>query len=124
MKEGFYAKVGEIWKNENRGENSLQKWQNKIRCTRQYLRGWSKNIRWNEKKEMKVISTFSPSEQDTLCCLKDIISYLLREEEIAWFQGLKTKNLLEGDNNTKYFFLQMVGIGRHAYSNWKVITQS
>jgi len=30
---------------------------------------------------------------------------LLREEEIKWFQRAKTKDLLEGDNNTKYFHM-------------------
>jgi hypothetical protein len=40
-----------------------------------------------------------------LRCLRDKISYLLREEEIAWFQRSKTKDILEADNNTKYFHL-------------------
>jgi hypothetical protein len=34
----------------------------------------------------------------------------LREEEIKWFQRAKTKNLLQGDNNTKYF--QLVANGK------------
>jgi hypothetical protein len=36
---------------------------------------------------------------------------LLREEEIAWFQRSKTKNLLESDNNTKYS--QLITNGKH-----------
>ena len=40
-----------------------------------------------------------------LRCLRVRISHLLREEEIAWFQMSKTKDVLEGDNNTKYFHL-------------------
>jgi hypothetical protein len=38
--------------------------------------------------------------------LKDRLAQLLREEEIKWFQRAKTKKLLQGDSNTKYF--QMV----------------
>lgn len=53
----FYDKVGEIWKNENRGVNSSRKWQNKIRYTCQYLRGWAKNIGWNDKKQKMAISS-------------------------------------------------------------------
>ena len=30
---------------------------------------------------------------------------MLREEEIKWFQRAKTKDMLEGDNNTKYFHM-------------------
>ena len=33
------------------------------------------------------------------------ITQLLREEEIKWFQRAKTKDMLEGDNNTKYFHM-------------------
>jgi len=48
------------------------------------------------------LSTLSPRWDR---CLKYRISHLLREEEIAWFEHSKTKNLLESDNNTKYFHL-------------------
>lgn len=36
---------------------------------------------------------------------------MLREEEIKWYQRAKTKGLLEGDGNTKYF--QLVTNGKH-----------
>ncbi len=39
------------------------------------------------------------------------LSTLLREEEIKWFQRAKTKDILEGDSNTKYFHL--VANGKH-----------
>jgi hypothetical protein len=29
----------------------------------------------------------------------------LREEEIKWYERAKTKDLLEGDDNTQYFHL-------------------
>ena len=43
-------------------------------------------------------------------CIKDRLALLLREEEIKWLQRAKTKELLEGDNNTKYF--QLVANGK------------
>jgi hypothetical protein len=36
---------------------------------------------------------------------------LLREEEIRWYQRSKSAELLQGDNNTKYFHL--VANGKH-----------
>jgi hypothetical protein len=50
-------------------------------------------------------SILSPNEQDIARCLRDRISHLLREDKIAWFQQSKTKNQIEGDNNTKYFHI-------------------
>ena len=37
--------------------------------------------------------------------------HLLREEEIKWYERAKTKNLLEGDDNTRYFHL--LANGKH-----------
>jgi mannosylglycoprotein endo-beta-mannosidase len=47
----------------------------------------------------------SQQELDLKQSVKERITQLLREEEIKWFQRAKTKNLLEGDNNTKYFHM-------------------
>lgn len=43
----------------------------------------------------------SQQELDLKQNAKERIAQLLREEEIRWFQRAKTKDLLEGDNNTK-----------------------
>ena len=48
-------------------------------------------------------SFLSTHEIDVKQCLKNRIAQLLREEEIKWYQRAKTKDLLEGDSNTKYF---------------------
>lgn len=45
----------------------------------------------------------SQQELELKQCIKDRLAQLLREEEIKWFQRAKTKKLLQGDNNTKYF---------------------
>ena len=49
-------------------------------------------------------------ELDLKKCLKERLAQLLREEEIRCFRRAKTKKLLQGDNNTKYF--QMVANGK------------
>ena len=47
----------------------------------------------------------SQQELDLEQSVRERITQLLREEEIKWFQRAKTKDLLEGDNNTKYFHM-------------------
>jgi hypothetical protein len=47
----------------------------------------------------------TPQELDVKQCLNMRLMQLLREEEIKWFQKSKTNNLLQGDSNTKYFYL-------------------
>jgi hypothetical protein len=48
---------------------------------------------------------------DVKQCLNSRLSQLLREEKIKWYQRSKTKHLLKGDTNTKYFHL--LANGRH-----------
>jgi hypothetical protein len=87
------------------------------------LRGWAKNINGNNRREREALfrkageldlkaetQVLNEQELDLRNSLRVRISQLLREEEIKWFQRAKTKNLLEGDNNTKYF--QMVANGK------------
>ena len=42
------------------------------------------------------------------------LACLLTEEEIKWYQRVKTKDILKGDSNTKYFHL--VANGKHRKS--------
>jgi hypothetical protein len=91
----------------------MKRWQNKIRRLRQFLRGWARNGNGNQRKEKEKLfrlageldikaesQILSQQELDLKNCLKQRITELLREEEIKWFQRAKTKDLLEGDNNT------------------------
>jgi hypothetical protein len=55
FKDGFHEKVAEVWQRETKGSNSLERWQNKIRSLRRYLRGWVKNMNGSYKKEKKEI---------------------------------------------------------------------
>jgi hypothetical protein len=124
FKDGFHEKVIEVWQRENKGSTSLEKWQNKIRTLRCYLRGWAKNINGTYKKEKKDIMSkleqldkkaestmLLPHEVDIKHCLNAWLIQQLREEDIRWFQRSKANNLLQGDNNTKYF--HMVANGKN-----------
>lgn len=96
----------------------------KIRRLHRFLRGWAKNVSGANKKEKKDIldaldaldkkaehSFLSTREIDVKHCLKNRIAQLLREEKIKWYKRAKTKDLLEGDSNTKYF--QLIANGKH-----------
>ena len=96
----------------------MKKWQNKIRRLRQFLRGWAKNENGNLNKEKEELfrlakeldlvaesQVLSQKELDLKQKVNEKITQLLREEEVKWFQRAKTKNLLQGDNNTKYFHM-------------------
>jgi hypothetical protein len=100
------------------------RWQNKLRKLRQYLRGWAKNTSGSNKKEKKEVlgrldildkkaetGLLSTQEVDMRNFLRNRLAAMLREEEVKWYQRAKTKGLLEGDANTKYFHL--VANGKH-----------
>lgn len=53
----------------------------------------------------------SPNELNSLAFANDRLASIMREEEVRIFQRAKVNNLLEGDDNTKYFHL--VANGKH-----------
>src|SRR5438132_5305445 len=53
----------------------------------------------------------SAQEQESLAQARDHLAKLLREEELKYYQRAKVKDVLLGDNNTRYF--QMVANGKH-----------
>jgi hypothetical protein len=123
LKDGFFELVSDVWHKENKGNTPMQKWQNKIRRLRQFLRGWAKNMKGAYKKEKQELlrraeeldkkvesQLLSQHEWYLRQCIKDRLAQLLREEELRWFQRAKTNKILREDNNTKYF--QMVANGK------------
>jgi mannosylglycoprotein endo-beta-mannosidase len=102
----------------------LERWQNKIRRLRQYLRGWATHTAGTYKKEKKRLlsllenldkkaetTTLSDQEIHLKHFLKERLVLLLREEELKWYERAKVKTLLEGDDNTRFFHL--VANGKH-----------
>ncbi|CAN6182020.1 unnamed protein product [Urochloa humidicola] len=123
-KDGFYEMVKEVWESETKGHTPMERWQNKIRRVRRYLRGWARNIvSQDRKKKYELLNTIDaldiqaetrlllPHEIELRNHLKGQLTKLLREEEIYWLQRSKATKLLQGDANTKYF--QLVANGRH-----------
>jgi len=123
-RDDFFDLITNVWTAENRGTTPLQRWQNKIRAVRRFLRGWAKNqVGENKKKKISLLqqldildrkaesTLLSPQELEHKRVLSAELSGLLREEELYWFQRSKATRLLQGDANTRYF--QLVANGRH-----------
>lgn len=93
LRENFHQLVVNSWSKEVRGRTNIERWQNKIRRLRQFLRGWVKNVSGAYKKEKaKLIA--KADELDKLAemrilqelelknSVKQTLAKLLREEEI------------------------------------------
>ena len=85
----------------------MEKWQNKIRRLRRFLRGWARNLSSQNKKHKSNLLTkiddvdrkaetivLSPQEMELRHHLKGQLTKLLREEEIYWLQRSKATKLL------------------------------
>jgi hypothetical protein len=120
----FNDRVIEIWNRPVKGRNSVQRWNNKCSSLRRHLRGWASHIS-GVYKQRKVelqsiindldiaaeVRDLTEPEQENLAQSRDQLTRLLREEEIKYYQRAKVKDVLLGDNNTRYF--QMVANGKH-----------
>jgi predicted secreted Zn-dependent protease len=117
-RDGFFDMVADICQSECRSYSTLERWQNKIRNLRQYLRGWAKHTAGIYRKENKSLSSLidrldkkvktsilSDNEINMKHCLKERLATLLREEEIKWYERAKVQNLLQEDDNARFFHL-------------------
>jgi exonuclease III len=55
LREGFLDMIRDLCSNTTTGYTPMERWKGKIRRVRQYLRGWSKNVSGQYKKEKKEI---------------------------------------------------------------------
>ncbi|WVZ75253.1 hypothetical protein U9M48_023327 [Paspalum notatum var. saurae] len=123
-REDFYDKVAEIWNKPIRGNNSVQRWNHKLGAVRRFLRGWANHTNrvYKQKKtdlqaEINELDIAAESrdltdlEREHLGHAQDQLASLLREEEIKYYQRAKVKDVLLGDNNTRYF--QLIANGKH-----------
>ena len=56
-RDGFFELVKEVWESENRGRSPMEKWQNKVRRLRRFLRGWARNLSSQNKKHKSNLLT-------------------------------------------------------------------
>ena len=56
-REGFHDLVKKVWARQPRGNTPIQRWNNRIRALRRFLRGWAKHTAGIYKKEKLRLST-------------------------------------------------------------------
>ena len=91
-RDGFFGLVKNVWESENRGRSPMEKWQNKIRRLRRFLRVWARNLSSQNKKHKSNLLTkiddldrkvetivLSPQEMELRRHLKGQLTKLLRE---------------------------------------------
>ena len=96
----------------------MERWQNKIRHLRQFLKGWAKNLSGQYKilKEKLILlidhldikaetSLLSAAERAAKKEAEEGLAKLRRDEESKWAQRAKVKHIQEGGCNTKYFHI-------------------
>ena len=49
-RDGFFELVKEVWESENRGRSLMERWLNKSRRLRWFLRGWARNLAHQNKR--------------------------------------------------------------------------
>lgn len=97
-----------------KGNNSIQRWNHKVGALRRALRGWASHTNGVYKQKKKILQLITHEldiatkvgdliehERETHAQARDDLAHLLRE--IKYFQQAKVKNILLGDNNTRYF---------------------
>ena len=122
--EGFYDLVKKEWLSIDQGASPVERWQNKIRHLRQFLRGWAKNMSGEyrvlrdklllliDELDIKAESTIlSESERLAKRDAEAYLSKIRRDEEAKWAQRAKVRHIQEGGSNTKYFHL--IANGKH-----------
>ena len=114
------------WKSVTTGNNPMDRWLNKLRHIRRFLKGWAKNLSGKYKKEKERLLSIideldlkaenhplNKDERDALKKANEDVTKLRRDEETKWAQRAKVKHVQKGGNNTKYFGK----IGRRRFFN-------
>lgn len=117
-REGFLDLIANEWTKETGGTSSMDRWQNKIRHLRLFLRGWAKNqsglYRVEKERLIQLINELElKAEASVLNSFDRSIKYeaeeklhaLLREEEIKWALRAKVSTVVQGDDNTQFFHM-------------------
>ena len=107
--EGFYELIRDEWNSVISGTSPIERWQNKIRHLRQFLRGWAKNLSGQYKilKEKLITlidhldikaesSLLSTAERAAKKEAEEGLAKLRRDEESKWAQRAKIKHIQEG----------------------------
>jgi hypothetical protein len=132
--EGLHDMVKNVWERPVAANSPIQRWNSKLRSLRSHLSGWARHVTGVLKKEKlrlsAIIDDLEALAETTPLSTQQIelknqsnakIASLHREEELKWYQRSKSKFILEGDSNTRYF--HSVDNGRHRKNNIHSLVQ-
>jgi len=106
--DGFFEMVKNEWNAIHSGNSPTERWQNKMRHLRQFLRGWAKNLSgiYKEKErlillidELDIKAESTPLSVAERAAKKEAdasLAKLRRDEESKWAQRAKVKHIQEG----------------------------
>lgn len=114
--------IAKIWDKTVTGVTSIDRWEKKLRMLRKHSKGWNKKCKgiYRRKKE-KILSQIDKLDQycethgmDTSVReewrrLEPSLFYVVREERVKWLQRSNEKDLIEGDNYTRYYHAKANG---------------
>ena len=123
-REGFLDLIAREWAKDLGGRSNVERWQNKIRHLRQFLRGWVKHrsgIYKAEKERLLLpIQSLDLKAESSILDIRELetkveaelrLKELLREEELKWALRAKVRKIVQGDDNTQFF--HMIANGKH-----------
>ena len=123
-REGFFDLVAREWAKDSGGKTALQRWQDKIRHLRSFLRGWTKHLSGIYKVEkerlLSLIQSLDVKAETTVLPAAELhakldaemrLKELLREEELKWALQAKVQRVVQRDANTQFF--HMIANGKH-----------
>ena len=123
-REGFLDLIAREWAKGVGGRTAVERWQNKIRSLRSFLRGWAKHLSGVYKIEkdrlLSLIQNLDVKAESTILMPAELqvkteaekrLKELLREEELKWALRAKVRKVVQGDANTQFFHL--IANGKH-----------
>ena len=115
-REGFLDLVAREWAKDSGGKTALQRWQNKIRHLRSFLRGWAKHLsriyKVEKERLLSLIQALDVIAETTVLPAAELhakldaemrLKELLREEELKWALQAKVWRVVQGVRTLNYF---------------------
>ena len=123
-REGFLDLIAREWAKDTGGGTNVERWQNKIRHLRQFLRGWAKHLSGIYKAEKErlllLIQSLDLKAESSILDTRELetkveaelrLKELLRVEELKWALRAKVRKIVQGDDNTQFF--HMIANSKH-----------